>query len=388
MSAQPELRYLVGSAWKRYGRADIAAAGSTGGSSARDSLVLGSYIPGYTTDSVGLINPGATFTSVNGDANGEIYIDTPGTFTDRKYWGKVICRGSSDFTFHNCVFYGQKPEVTITVNGGAIQNYGSNPPHVNLWDCVIDRQGWYDSTDGVHTSLYKGSPWSSGIHGGNFSAYRCDIVHCQDGVNYVGPSTLAAADAAFCLMQGCWIHANYYKNGWYDQLAPFNGTEPADPGVPTSRDSHSDVFQFNTGHNITLRYNLLGGTRDMANYLLTPPNGFNGGQDAHNSAIMIQQESDTSDSARVGNVLIEYNWLGGGAATINENYKLGNAGSDWTFQYNKLMLRGASAPGGSGYSIYKHGSCTSIYTGNVNWDPAGSINGTGTAAPVALYPGT
>lgn len=397
MSPASELRYLdLTPMWKRYGRGDISPSGTGGGgggtsSDPRDSLVYGSYIPGWTPNTVGVRtanwSSGAsiTFTDVFGDANGEIYLDfsTPQVRTNVNYMGKVICRGATTFTFNNCRFAGQIPEQCVTVNAGAIQNYGSSPPHLVFIDCTIDRQIWFDRG----LSPYKGSPYQSGIHGGNFTMRRSDIKNCQDGVNFNGPNVLAAAIDHFVLIEASQIHKNYYKNGWFDQYAPWNGTV-AGPGVPASRDTHSDAFQWNVGRNVTIRYSMLGGVSNAAAYALAPPNAYNAGDDSHNSALIIQQEAGTTDYMLVQNVLVEYNWLMAGAATLNMNYKNSNLGADWIFRFNKFAIRGTTAQAGAGYQIYKHGSLQSQLTGNVQWDPAGSINGNGVAASIVNYPGT
>jgi len=376
-----ERRYLnaAGTLWQRTGRTDI------GGSDSRASLVYGSYIPGWTANTTGYRTndpiSGALITRTTQNGTSGVFTPTVGaTYTDVDFWCKVACSntggGGNTITFNNCRFFNQQPEAmyaaSVSANGGSIQNFGSDPCHIVLLDCTFDAKAWFNSTDGVHTSAYWGHPVQVGFHGGNFTAQRCEFVNAQDGVNYVGPTgSLAIAQAASCLFEANWVHANFYLNGW------------TGPGSPSDAQTHSDCFQFNTGGNITIRYNMLGGRVDTVGYLATP--GYNSGDDAHNSGIMIQQEVDTSAINHVGPVYIGYNWLGGGASTFNVFLKNSNTGSDWQIEYNKVMLRGTSAPGGSGYEIYSSIGIAVPYLGNVQWDPAGSISGTGVAAGIVTH---
>ena len=177
-------------------------------------------------------------------------------------------------------------------------------------------------------------------------------------------------------MQACVFWKNYYLSNWSSTGIPL---------YPASNDTHSDCFQFNTGRNITIKNNFFGGRRDMTGYNATPY-GYNSGEDAHNSCIMIQQEAGTAVNQLVRNVMVDGNWFSGGAATLNIYYKNSNTGSDWTFKNNKIALRGSTQYAGSGYGIYLKSEMTPVLSNNVTWDPlTGSINGTGTATPVFTY---
>ena len=384
MTAIPNLRYVFdGSNFIAPGRPFLpgpAVVPVTGTN--RDALILGSYIPGMTVDTVGLSDPNATWTDVFGDSTGYIYIDSVATagdtvtnpIRDTRYWGKVKVRTTADAYFANCQFYNRLPEdmyaASVGSNGGCIENFGAAPPLVHLTDCLLDPKAWFDA--GI--SAYWGHPVQVGIHGGNFIAKRTEFRNCQDGINYVGPNTDVSADAAQCLVQACWIHKNFY-------LKPWTG-----PGSPASQDTHSDAFQFNTGKNITIEYNLLGGQFDPVGYNASP--AYNSGDDCHNSGIMIQQEVSLANSNLVSNVLIQNNWLAGGAATVNANLKNGNTGADWVCQNNKIARRGTTEWAGPGYSIYRNGGLAMSFTGNVIWDWNGAIDGTGVPAPIVNYPGT
>ncbi len=362
----------------------------------RDSLVYGTYVPGVlptdagyqsfmTANTAGLLNPtGVTITRERG-TDGYIYIDTVptgGVISNTLFKGKVKVRtagggvgSAGQVTFKNCKFVGRPPEQLNSsgnANGGCVENFGTNPPHLIFIDCLFDNQWWYDNG----LSSLKGSPLATGLHGGNADFYRCEIKNLQDCINYVGPNTDTPALAASCVVQGCVFWKNYYLSNWTSTGVGF---------APSSDDTHSDSFQFNTGRNITIKHNFFGGRRDMTGYDALP-NGYNSGTDAHNSCIMIQQEAGTAVNQLVRNVMIDGNWFSGGAATINIYYKNSNTGSDWTFKNNKIAQRGSTQYAGSGYVIYLKTPMTPVLSNNVSWDPlAGSINGTGTAAPVFTY---
>lgn len=310
------------SGWVAKGRELVTAAAD------RTGLVAGAYIPGPGT--TGLINPGATFTDVypsSGDA--AINISTPGTRTNTRYFGRVVIgQGVSGIKFDNCVFVGADP-LAIEAGGsglrGCIQNYGTNPPHFEVTNSVFNPQIW--ATEKGRSATSRGFASVVGIHGGNFTMRWTEIVNCQDGINYLGPNANipGAADDAFCLMEMNWLHRGYYINNWYGP----------DDGQP-----HCDGFQTNSGKNITLRGNLIGGQRDVTGYLVWP-GGYNAGDDFWNACLMFKQEV-FSESAYIENVLVEKNWFGGGSASINQT-----ADPEWTwastvYRDNWILYRGSN----------------------------------------------
>lgn len=358
----------------------------------RSDLVYGTYvpgltvIPGYDNGTVGLSDPAATFTDVypGTTVDGYIYIDSIATvgasaanpIRNMRYWGKVKPRVTGNVYFENCDFLNRKPEDmyanNVSANGGCVENFGSNPPHLTFTDCRMYPKYWFDKG----LSAYWGHPIQVGCHGGNYTGIRSEWRGCQDGHNYVGPNSASAAASAFCYLRGCWVHANFYLNAW------------TGPGSPASQDTHSDAFQWNTGSNFDLQYNYFGGHQDPAGYALNP-GGYNSGDDCHNSANIIQQEQDSTATAHVGNVVCSNNWMAAGAATINANYKNGNLGADWKFENNKMARRGTGQFAGAGYYIYRHGSLQTQFNNNTIWDPlTGSMDGTGVAVPIVNYTGT
>lgn len=377
----------------------------------RDSLVYGSYVPGLTTVSgypygvVGIVDPTVTWTDVYpaSTVDGYIYIDSTATIggtlanpiKNVRYWGKVKPRVTGNVYFSNCQFNNRRPEDmwmnSVGSNGGSIENFGANPPHLFLKDCLFDAKAWFDAG----LSNFWGHPQQMGIHGSNHTLERCELRNMQDGFENVGPTTASAASAAYTQLIASWVHRNFYVKPWTVPVGyGFPGEGGPGPGVPASNDTHSDADQFNTGGNVEISFSNLGGRLDTVGYLAA--NAYNSGDDCHNSAVIIQQEVDASTINHVGNVRIHDNWMSGGAATINANLKNGNTLSDCSFLRNKIARRGTGTWGGAGYYIYRNGGLAASLFGsgadqNVIWDPdttTGSINGTGIAVPIVNYPGT
>lgn len=347
----------------------------------RDQLVRGTYIPGWTSDTAGLTSTPLT-TTITGDSNGLIFIDTVPAqpYRNTLFKGKVKVRTAPGTTveFENCLFANRLPEQVNaegTGNGGCIENFGSNPPFLKLTDCLLDPQWWYDNG----LTALKSSPLQVGIHGGNAKLNRCEIRHVQDGHELVGPTLQSAHDAATYTFSNGWIHAGAYFHPW-----------PAGvPLAPASDDTHSDAAQGNTHANVLFEWSMLGGIRDLVGYNSTP--AYNSGDDFNNSAIIVAQESSNSANVAVYNWKADHCWLMGAKATVNFALKNGNTGSTWDLTFCKIARRGVSEPAGNGFYIYVANGMTCPFLApgantNVIWDPlTGSIDGTGVPAPIVRY---
>lgn len=309
-------------------------------STPRDTLVPGSYIPGPGT--AGII-PGTVFTPWEGNVDGDITLtDANAVYENIEFWGQVRPKAPG-IVFRNCIFRGKDPDGLTTGLHGCIKNYGLAYYHFKMYDCLIDQSGWV--TERGSNDL---SPSSAGIHGGDFEAYRIEITGVQDGINYVahgGWDANTTANDRFAILEASWIHKMYYKNNWFG---------------PSDGRTHSDAFQFNTGKNITIRHNMIGGERDSSGYMLWP-GGYNAGDDAANAAFMIKQELNATAEAKIENVLIEHNWIRGGAAGIN-HFFMSSRPNDFStmkikdnifFQRGPLENSAATGPGtyteGPGY---------------------------------------
>lgn len=345
----------------------------------RDLLVRGTYIPGWTADTAGLLSTPLTAT-VNGDSNGIININggipSDGVIRNTLFKGKIV--PGLPFKLSNCLLPNRQPEQVNdegTGNGGCLQNFGSNPPFVQLEDCLLDPQWWFDNG----LSALKGSPLQVGIHGGNAKLNRCEIRHVQDGHELVGPTLQSAHDAATYTFSNGWIHAGAYFKPW-----------PAGvPLAPASNDTHSDAAQGNTHANVLFEYSMLGGVRDLVGYNSTP--AYNSGDDFNNSAIIVAQETSSAANVAVYNWKADHCWLMGAKATVNFALKNSNTGSTWDLTFNKIARRGSTQPAGVGFYIYVANGMTCPFLApgantNTIWDPfTGSIDGTGVLAPIDRY---
>lgn len=323
----------------------------------RDTLVYGTYIPGSGT--TGVI-PGSVLTPWEAsNPDGYITLTTPDmVYENYEFWGQVRPKAPG-IVFKNCAFRGMSPSKYTTLNG-LIKCYGKGFYHFTLIDCTIDSTPWVTQRGASNIS-----PFSAGIHGGDFEMYRCEVTGVQDGVNYVaheGWSEVTGPEDRWCLVEASWIHGMYYQNNWYG---------------PSDGRTHSDAFQFNTGKNITIRNSMLGGERDMVGYRLWP-GGYNSGDDAANALLMIKQELNSSSAAKIENVLIENNWFQGAAAGVNHYYSASrpNTFASLTFRNNKFFPRldgwGQAAIGPGvydstlrGYQIMRYVQLESVYENNI-----------------------
>jgi len=302
-------------------------------SSDRTSLVQGAYIPSAST--TGPL-PGTTFTDMEANVAGYISLTTTdATYNGVRFWGEVRCQAPG-IKFTNCTFHSGWP---LTNNyGNCFKSYGAGYYHWVAENCTFDPSAW--TTERGYPAITSSNYFiTRGVHGGNMTLRWCEIVNCEDGVNSVQsnvapdvggdpgsprPDGLPVTD-----IDRCWIHKCNYVNG-----PPYSDTGQSG-GSP-----HCDAFQFNTGSHIYIRGSMLGGPRDTTGYQVWP-NGYNAGDDYSNAAIMLQQESDSTALRWIEDVLIENNFLSGGTAIVNINYKNTNTLSGVTIQNNKLFQRKA-----------------------------------------------
>lgn len=335
--------------------------GKPGTITSRDNLVSGEDKPTFET--AGLLSD--TLDPVYGDSNGVISLG-PGTYMNKRYWGRVVPTGGPTATlnFINCEFVGTDPDTYATLTGMIMNGHPSNPatqapPFINLTDCRIDGTKWtyaHAQRPLSSNAVRVLSPQTTGIHGGNFNMQRSIVTGVQDGINYTCGSNTS------CTIEKSILHKMHFVNNWFG---------------PSDGRSHSDVFQFNRGKNITIRGNILGGQRDMVGYR-TWPGGYNSGDDAWNAAFMIKQEVSNGDHDRIENVLIEKNWIYGGTAGINFPYNPNNPNLFETTSIinNRFGQRGSgwrgSANGagtydtGDGWYIIRSSNLLATISGNIN----------------------
>jgi hypothetical protein len=296
----------------------------------REDLVPGEWFPDEYPQFIGP-NSGVTLTDVYPPSGSQVITLTTahanafsGWIEKVRLWGQVRV-GVAGLKIRDFSIAGPDPSVVPLTGGiwGCFQNYGGITRHTTFKDGIIDPGQWWGIGGRV------GNPQIVGIHGGDSEWLRCEIVNCQDGVNFLGPtSSLAVAQAAFFTMESCWLHKGFYTNDWYG---------------PSDGQPHCDGFQTNYGKNITIRGCTIGGQRDVTGYLVWP-GGSNTGDDYWNAAIMIKQESSNSDIHRIENFLIEKCKLGGGTATINFSYNptYPNTYASTTIRDNVFLNRGST----------------------------------------------
>lgn len=343
--------------WRAFGRADLSLG--------RDSLIPGSYIPGPSTTGV---LPGVALTPREANASGYCTLSTANEVIENvEFWGTVQATAPG-IVLKNCAIRGRNPNLITSVATECVRSYGANNYRMTLIDCTIDPAAWLDERDiPIKATL--------GVHGGNIELYRCNITNVEDAVSHLGHSVMggeASTSTHRTIVEQCWLHGMFFDNG--DHIAR------------SDKRLHSDVFQIQTGKNITVRYNMLGGARDMAGYR-TWPNGYNSGDDGWNAAFQIAQAVSTDPAAQIENVLIEGNWIAGGTSGINHGYQAvrPNAFASTIIRNNRFFTRGtgwgtsANGPGtydsGNGYYIIRSASLASTYSGNV-------IHETGNPVPI------
>lgn len=358
----------------------VLGGGATVGAS-RDNLIYGTYVPGLTPDTVGTTSTPTTITAVTNTTQ-SIPASTTLVENTRFRSSVSLAAGTSPITFRNCHFVGNNPQDSYASRQDAgvadIPGYGFvnfTGRHATFIDCTFDNGWWFDQGLSNRYSINS----SFGIWGGNFTLIRCEMRRFTDLVNFAGRPN---GDNGHVLIEASWMHENYFA------------TSSQEGGI-----THSDTFQFNTGHSVEIRNSYLGGnytqqtsTQATALGYITPG--------ANNAVILIQQENDPeSDNSTprttwnwtpnwyVEDIYIHDNWFHGAAATINLNCVVpsntdlfnplaGTATDGVRIVRNKFAVRNTTNK--SGFQIRKTTSVTSYLADNVEWDPAGSINGNGT----------
>lgn len=378
MSTIPGVRYGLDAAiaqWVAPGRDPLPAVVQT----AREDLVAGTYIPGLTPDTVG-VRAGTDLVDVEADASGRCMLPA-GTYTGKRFWGYVRPSGPGVVILRDCALAGMDPRLYTTNAVGAVHNVDYDDRWVELYDCTLDGFLWAD-VRGVRVTITmtstgttfeaKTSPFSNGYRGRNIKMRRCEVSNFQDLGNGLGNNLD--------------LEQNAMHSGWY-----------AKGGVGTSADgqTHTDCVQMAYGQHWNIRFNYLGGPRNADGYDGAAP-GFNAGTDCANSIFMLQQDvAATTGSAKwVDDIVITDNWLAGGSATVNSNFKNGNDLAGVTIARNRFLRSGTLTPvrndAGAAYIYTKTTLAMNIGTGadrNVLWDWDGPITGSGETVPIRVVAG-
>lgn len=269
--------------------------------------VVGTYKPGPTTTGPRpFLEDGVTprvLTRYDGDFR---ITSTSPPCENLDIYGRIIVTSTAPVgsTVENCIIRGPGP-ISVWSSGwtAAITATSNSLRGLVVTDSRIDLTG-------------RENVWCDGIREGDVTLRRVEITRTNDGVSFI-------SRAGNVLVEACWIHDGYYIE-WVKGTA----------GWPTQSDarSHGDAFQFHRGKNYTIRGCNIGGTRKPGAYHQAPYTTVDpvmvaykdSGEDYENSCFMIKQESSTEEIDRLDNILIELNWLTGGASGINFSYDRGN----------------------------------------------------------------
>lgn len=370
----------------------------------RQDLVRGAYVPDSTN--TGVLS-GSVLTDVEAGGGGYIgltqsmgeYNSLTDTYDirNKKFWGQVRF-SDPKIRLVNCFVVGPEPDgplwSTSSNGSGCVKNYGGGYYHGIMESCTIDLLEWV-TVRGKTISQANYMP-VSGVHGGDIELRWCHIKNVTDGIQITlndeqtDPGLHGWSDGItvpnnqrFTVIDRCLIERCLYVSG---------STYAALPSAQSGGSPHCDAVQFNTGRNIFITGSKLGGTRTASAYQTWETNQNLGTDDFSNAGIMIQQEvSGTVDGspAWVDNVLIEDNFIGGGNASINVNYKNNNTLDGVTIRDNKIFQRGSdwgvfmqdgslvSQNGGYGYKVATGSNPSAlqhVWTNN-------TVNETGASVP-------
>ncbi len=259
----------------------------------------GTYRPDGTT--TGPI-PGTTLTTVSGDfnvtANNQLV-------QNLDINGRLNTGAFSNVVVRNCIIRG------TAMTGADTETY-----------CIISAN---DNSRGLLVEdcriVGRGNPWCSATGSGNYTIRRTEISNTPDGLGLRSALGNVTAEA-------CWIHNGYFLE--WDATTP---NRPAAGGYYT----HVDGVQFHRGKNYVFRGNMIGGVRAPYDHHSGHQADIQAADDMYNAAFMIKQEVDNSLANKIENVLIEDNWLEGGASTINMASGRDNDFSSTTIRNNRFI---------------------------------------------------
>lgn len=251
---------------------------------ARDALVWGVDQP--TADNTGVL-PTSVYDPSRTVQAGNFTVATGNvSYVDYDFQGKVSVTSSGRKYFRNCKFFGESGPST---EQGLLHVTNSAATNVIAEDC-----------DFIPTTP---TAYFTGILGHHFTARRCKIRHCVDGIGVY--NTAAPTAALGVLVEMCYIA----DHSWFAT-------------APSQTDgSHTDGCQIQGGAGMILRGNHFGGTHDVtvgdSPWSRIPEAG-------HRcvSALMV-----TPNVGAITAMVIEKNWFYGGEIVCNLT-KATNAGNN------------------------------------------------------------
>ncbi len=272
----------------------VAAASSA---ATRASLVPGTYRPDRST--TGPL-PGSTLQTVNGNLNATAHGQV---IENVEVWGSINLGSYQSVIIRNSIIHGTTATGTLTA---CVVAANDDLRGLVIQDCKLTGQG---------------NPWCEGIRGANYTIRRCELDNLPDALSLTSAKGNVTAEA-------CWIH-----NGLYLEW------DASTPNMPAASGNyiHSDGVQFHRGSNYVFRGNMIGGVRVPGQQHTGVAAQIASGDDFYNSCFMIKQEVDDTLANRITNVLIEKNWLMGGAASINLASGRGNDFSSTVIRNNRFI---------------------------------------------------
>lgn len=263
----------------------------------RAQLVPGTYRPSSST--TGPVS-GSTLRTINGNLNIAAHRQV---VENVEVWGSVNLGAYESVIVRNSIIHGTAATGALTA---CIVGANDNLRELVVEDCRLTGQS---------------NPWCEGIRGANYTIRRSELDNLPDALSLTSPLGNVTAEA-------CWIH-----NGLYQEWSATT------PGMPPASGyyTHTDGVQFHRGSNYVFRGNMIGGTRVPGAHHTGMAAQIASGDDLYNSCFMIKQEVDDSAANRITNVLIEKNWLMGGAASINIASGRGNNFSSTVIRNNRFI---------------------------------------------------
>lgn len=326
--------HAIGGVLVRKGRASIIPPAFN----PRDALVLGTYRPDSTTAGIRTdVNaPPLTVVSNHSPVSGA-------TYENLDVRNLVKPTGIGNVTYRNCIFRGDSTPPASAA--GLYTLYNAHNRGFVFEDCTFAPQ--------TPDHLWVG------IVGYGFTLRRCDIYNVVDNINVfcningpggAGDNSLRNGPCDVQILQS-YLH----DQAWYPN--------PIDPPVDGS---HSDNIQWQSGSGLVLRGSYLTGQLAAA----YQPNYY--GTSHANAAMMIKP-----DVGLLGGAVIEQNWIGGGAYSINIAHDgtarvITDLGSISNNRFNRDQR--VQGPGGDAtWTIAMPADVAGTFTGNVYDDNGHAI---------------
>jgi hypothetical protein len=291
---------FTGSGWQDENGPSVTVAASTRSAVSRDGLVLGQYKP--NTETAGLV-AGVTLAPVNtkmtygqyGTASARIVVENK-QFNDR------VSVNGKYLTFKNCWFRGSASE-----NIDCVTSTNANCEGIVFQDCLF----------------YPQHPqWAvAAVRGGHHTTFsRCEVRGTIDGIAHTNSAGYSGPQALY--VYGCWFHDMAY-------FSP----DPGAAGGKYDNASHVDLIQLRGGGDFHFKGNNFDGRLDPNIGQSNTPSvdkpeydsaGNPTGKILHITGNKYYPDMATTSVlmcspplAQINGLLMEHNWINGGAFSIN-----------------------------------------------------------------------